>query len=200
MRLPFMSPAKRKVQIPKVNLYPEDPFFESIIGRIMRWLVGAGRHLIIFTELVVITSFFSRFYLDRRLTDLNNKVLQKRAVVESYGNFETTFRQAQQQVEDVDRVLAQQGKLEVFNILYTLTPPDVTYSTLSLGSGGVSLQGRAGSLRSVSQLVENLKSTPEFQRISVSQIEAGDRRDPSLRFSIRFIYTKALQEFQTSES
>lgn len=198
MRLPFTSAAKRKVQIPKINLYPEDSFFDSLPGRVMRWLVGAGRHLIIFTELVVITSFFSRFYLDRQLTDLNNEVLQKQAVVESYGSFENQFRQAQQQVADVERVLLQQGRLEVFTLLSKQMPPDVSLTSLSLGSGGVSLQGKAGSLRSLSQFIENLKATSDFQRISVSQVEMGDARDPTLGFSIRFIYTKALQEFEAT--
>lgn len=198
MRLPFASASQPEVKVPKVNLYPEDPFFDSVIGRVMRWLVGAGRHLIIFTELIVITSFFSRFYLDRQLTDLNTQIRQKQVVVESYGDFETQFLQAQQQVKDVNRVMNQQGKIQVFDLLYTITPPEVVYTNLSLGSGGVMLQGRANSLRSLTQLVENLKSTPEFQRISVNQVELGDSRDPTIRFSIRFIYTKTLQEFEVS--
>jgi hypothetical protein len=198
MRLPFVSAPQRKVKIPKVNLYPSDPFFDSVIGRAMKWLVGAGRHLIIFTELIVITSFFSRFYLDKQLTDLNVSLLQKQAVVESYGDLEERFRLVQNQVEDVDKVMSQQGKLEVFTILKKVTPPDVEYQSFSLGRGSVAIQGRVGSLRSLSQLVENLKATPEFQRISVSQIERGDSRDPSLQFSIRFIYTKALKEFKST--
>lgn len=199
MRLPFISAHERKVKIPKVNLYPDDPFFDSLAGRTMRWLVSTGRHLIIFTELVVIASFFSRFYLDRQLTDLNNQVMQKKAVVESYGTFEDEFRLAQRQVENVDRVLGQQGKLEVFEIFGTITPPGVTFNTFQMGNGSITLQGNAGSLKKITQLVENLKATPEFQRISVSQIEMGNSQDQEMSFSIRFIYTKALQEFKVTE-
>ncbi len=199
MRLPFSSAPQRKVKIPKVNLYPDDPFFDSVVGRAMKWLVGAGRHLIIFTELIVITSFFSRFYLDKQLTDLNVSLLQKQAVIESYGDLEERFRQVQNEMEDVEKVLDQQGKLEVFSLLTKVTPPDVEYKNFTLGKGSVSIQGKVGSLRSLSQLVENLKATPEFQRISVSQIERGDSRDPSLQFSIRFIYTKALKEFKSTK-
>jgi hypothetical protein len=195
MRLPFVAAPQRKVGTPKINLYPEDPFFDTLIGRVMRWLVGAGRHLIIFTELIVITSFFSRFYLDRQITDLNTSLQQKQSVAQSYGNLENEFRQAQQAVADVEQVLNQQGRTEVFRILSTVTPPDVKYSAVSLSQGGVSLQGTVGSLQSMSQFVENLKATPDFQRINVSQLEMGDSKSGTLQFQVRFVYTKALQEF-----
>ena len=59
-----------------INLLPQDPFYETPIGRVMAWASTVGRYLVIFTEVVVIFSFASRFKLDRDLTDLNATILQ----------------------------------------------------------------------------------------------------------------------------
>lgn len=195
--LPFLDDQSRsaKVELPWVNLFPDDPFFDSLVGRVMRWLVGAGRHLIIFTEIVVITSFASRFVLDRQLSDLNTSLLQKKSVIQSYGTLEDDFRQAQQQVKDVERVLDQQGQLQVISLLQQATPPDVNFSNLRIQEGSVSLEGQGGSVRSVSLLVENLKNTPQFQRINVGKIGQGEKSDPTITFSIRFLFTEGLKSF-----
>lgn len=197
MRLPFLSSAKKSaVELPKVNLYPDDPFFDSLPGRVMRWLVGAGRHLIIFTELVVIVSFGSRFVLDRQLTDLNEEIMQKQAVIRSYGNLEQKFRQAQQQVKDVESVLEQQGQLQIITALTKITPPAVKYASISIDEGSVSLSGETSSLGYIALLIENLKNNPDFQRISINQIKQGNTTDPEVQFTARFLYTPALNEFE----
>lgn len=198
MRLPGLALSRGKSQsfsTPKLNLYPEDPFFETAIGRIMRWAVGAGHHIIIFTELIVIVSFFSRFVLDRQLTDLNSSIGQKQSIIESYGDLEASFRMAQQQETDTQAILAQQGRLEVFDLLSQITPPDVKYSSISLSGGNLSLVGKAGSLQTLIVLVENSKQNSAFQRISVGRLESGDRSDPNLDFTMNLIYTKGLVEF-----
>jgi len=198
MRLPGLALSRGKGQsfsTPKLNLYPEDPFFETAIGRIMRWAVGAGRHIIIFTELIVIVSFFSRFVLDRQLTDLNASIGQKQSIIESYGDLEASFRMAQQQETDMQAILAQQGRLEVFDLLSQITPPDVKYSSISLSGGNLSLVGKAGSLQTLIVLVENSKRNSAFQRISVGRLESGDRSDPNLDFTMNLLYTKGLVEF-----
>lgn len=161
----------------------------------MRWAVGAGRHIIIFTELIVIVSFFSRFVLDRQLTDLNSSIQQKQSIIESYGDLESSFRMAQQQEKDIQAILGQQGRLEVFQLLSQITPPDVKYSSISLSGGNLSLVGKAGSLQTLIVLVENAKRNPAFQRISVGRLESGSRSDPNLAFTMNLLYTKGLVEF-----
>lgn len=198
MDLPFQNLFKdhSSAELPQVNLYPNDPFFDSLIGRVMRWLVGAGRHLIIFTELVVIVSFGSRFVLDRQLTDLNEQIMQKQAVAQSYGDLEQKFREAQQQVEDVQLVLEQQGQLKVMTALSKVTPPTVKYSSIDIDEGSVSLNGETSTINMIALLVENLKNNPDFQRITINQIKQSEGSDPVLEFSARFLYTPAINEFK----
>ncbi len=198
MRLPSFKKKVSSIRVPKVNLYPGDPFFDSTSGRVIKWLVGAGRHLIIFTEVIVITSFFSRFYLDVKITDLNKLISQKQSIIESYGTLEQDFREVQNQIDEIEQVLIQQNKFAVFDLLGRSTPPEVTYGSVAFNQGSVTLQGKVTSLESLAQLVENLRTNPNFQRVVVNQIESGSQRSPEMEFSIRLIYTKALQELSSS--
>ena len=68
-----------------INLVPKDPFFATIPGRVLKWALSAGRYIVIFTELVVIISFATRFTLDRQVTDLNDTITSKEAIINSYG-------------------------------------------------------------------------------------------------------------------
>jgi hypothetical protein len=65
------QPARKKLDI-NVNLLPQDPFFETVFGRFLKWALSIGRYIVIFTELIVILSFASRFTLDRMVTDLTH--------------------------------------------------------------------------------------------------------------------------------
>lgn len=172
------------VKVPEMNLYPDDPFYDSLFGRGLQWAVSAGRHIVIFTELVVIGSFFSRFILDRQLADLNRSIIQKQAIVESYGELETNVRALQAKTTEVEEILNQQGKYRLLDVLRQVTPNDVVYGQVNISEKTFSLQGTALSNRGLTLLVDGLKHHPQVQRVSINQIESGDPRDPTIRFGI----------------
>jgi hypothetical protein len=66
-----------KVPTLEVNLLPKDPFLSTSLGKLLQWSLTVGRYLVIFTELIVVSSFAARFSLDRQVTDLNASILQK---------------------------------------------------------------------------------------------------------------------------
>lgn len=186
--LSFGRGSKAAIRVPNLNLYPDDPFYDSLMGRGLQWAVSAGRHIVIFTELVVIGSFFSRFVLDRQLADLNRSIIQKQAIAESYGDLEANIRALQTKTSEVEEILAEQGKYGLLSVLRGVTPNDVIYSQVSISERQFSLQGSALSNRGLSLLVDGLKRHPQVQRVSINQIESGDPRDPTIRFGISAEY------------
>lgn len=188
------SNGKKRLAVPALNLYPEDPFYATIIGKILRWAVSVGRHIVIFTELVVIGSFFSRFVLDRQLTDLNTSIVQKQAIVESYGTLESDFRAVQRRTDDVALVLQTQGRWQVLDALTKVTPPDIKFSQITLSGDRLTLIGTAKSNNSLSFLIRALQAQPDFGAISISEIQSGDQRDPGVTFSLSITYVKGLSE------
>lgn len=186
--------SQKRVTVPSLNLYPEDPFYATVIGKVLRWAVSVGRHIVIFTEVVVIGSFFSRFVLDRQLTDLNSSIVQKQAIAESYGTLEQDFRSVQRRTADIAFVLETQGRWQVLDSLSKVTPPDVSYTQLNLAGDRLSLQGKAKSNQSLSLLIQALQQQPDFGQISISEIQSGDQRDPGVTFSFTIGYQKGLSE------
>lgn len=176
------------LKIPDVNLYPEDPFYTSLIGKSLRWAVAAGRHIVIFTELIVIGSFLSRFVLDRQLSDLNREILQKQSIVESYGTLESDVRLLQKRTKDINGILDQQGKYRALESLTKVTPPDVVFEQISLANDRFSLKGHTLSSNSLSILVEGLKNDPQMSTVSINDIESGDNRDPGIQFNLTVEY------------
>lgn len=193
----FRQPAKKPI-VPDVNLFPQDPFYDTVAGKVLRWAVSVGRHIVIFTEIIVIGSFFSRFVLDRQVTDLNTSILQKQAIAESYGTLDTDIREIQRRTQDISEILSQQGRYEVLNIITSITPPEVVYDQISLSGERLSVAGRSRSGNALSALVEGFRQRPEFQSITIGDISSGesDQAGQTL-FSMSMTYRQGLPAEQT---
>jgi len=201
LSIPFLSSKNTTgFQVPTLDLYPEDPFYQTPIGKILRWAVSAGRHIVIFTEVIVIVSFFSRFTLDRQLTDLNRTIVQKQSVVESYDTLEADVRAVQAQTEDIATILSHQGRFTVMETVQQITPQDVVYNQVSLRREKLNLSGTIRSNRSLELFVDRLKAVPEFESVSITNIQSGDARDPGITFAISVTYSEGLAEFLQEEN
>ncbi len=175
---------KKSAQI-KINLVPKDPFFDTIIGRILRWALSAGRYIVIFTELVVIVSFVSRFTLDRQVTDLNQSILQKEAIIDSYGPLEENFRAAQSKIAHYEQIEQEANITEVFSNLSEVIPEGVLLEDLVINQSSIVASGRSLSQASFNLLVNNLQLSPDFQNVSVDKIESTNQKDPGFEFQVQ---------------
>ncbi len=81
-----------------IELLPQENWEKGTFGRLLKWALTVGRYIVIITELIVILAFLSRFKFDRDLTDLNEKVKQQQAIVQSSAQFEQKFRFLQKQL------------------------------------------------------------------------------------------------------
>jgi len=157
----------------EINLLPQDPFFETALGRTLRWALTAGRYLIIFTELVVIISFATRFSLDRQVTDLNTAILQKVNVIESYGDLEDKMRLVQSKLTEYTAIENQTNIIDVFANLTQVTPADVLLEKLAINPTNVIIIGSASSQNDFNLLINNLQLSPDFNNVTVDKVEAS---------------------------
>ncbi len=178
------KPANRKLDI-TVNLVPQDPFFETTFGRFLKWALSIGRYIVIFTELIVILSFASRFTLDRMVTDLNSSINQKERVIASYADLETRFRFVQKQIEDYQQFKQEANLAEIFPILNENIPNQVVFETLLIKPDAISFTGSALSQEALNVLVNNLQLNPRFTEVSINKIESRGERAPGFNFDMR---------------
>jgi Tfp pilus assembly protein PilN len=168
----------------KVNLLPKDPFLSSPVGKLLQWALSVGRYLVVFTELVVIISFASRFTIDRQITDLNLALLQKETVIDSYGDLEDNVRDLQTKIENYRQVSQLDNVTDVFPVLTAVTPPDIILNDLQMRPGRVTLSGTSLSNVSLGILINNLQVSGRFTDISVERIGTAKDTNSGLGFKI----------------
>ena len=180
--LPF-SKSKRTTKI-DINLVPRDPFFDTILGKTLRWALSVGRYIVIFTELMVILSFVARFTLDRQLTNLNDSIHQKEVTIKSYGDLEEKVRLIQAKSDQYQQIEQQTNIIDIFPELTKVAPRDIQLDELTIKPTKISMSGKSLSQESLNLLITNFQLSTSFFNITVDRIEAGDTQDPGLNFLI----------------
>jgi len=116
----------------QISLLSDAPFDLTIQGRIVNWLTTWGRAILVLVELVVIGAFFSRFWLDRKNSDLSDSLRQKRAILESTLEFEGEFRNLQKRFSDASLALSKEEDLFYpLNTIANSLPSGVTLKSFS---------------------------------------------------------------------
>ena len=180
--LPFFD--KKQILKININLIPKDPFFETVIGKILRWALSAGRYIVIFTELLVILSFVARFTLDRQLTNLNESIHQKEVTIKSYGDLEENVRLIQAKTDQCEQIEQQTNISEIFPALTKITPRDILLEELTIKPTRLLMSGSSPTQNSLNILINNFQLSPNFFNISVDRIEAGESQKPGFNFLI----------------
>lgn len=168
-----------------INLLPKDPFFNTVLGKTLKWALSVGRYIVIFTELIVIVSFITRFSLDRQVTDLNQSIDQKKNIIESYGDLENRIRHYQALLEQHQQIEQQHNLVAIFPELSRITPLDVQLESLSINPNGVTLAGTTLSQNSLTLLITNMQLSSLFQSINVGKIEADQGSKSGFQFEIK---------------
>ena len=167
-----------------INLAPKDPFFETALGKLLKWALSVGRYIVIFTEIIVIISFVSRFTLDRQITDLNNAITQKQNVIGSFGDLENNIRTTQKVIEDYKQIEQSTEILNTFPALAEVTPPGVTLRQLNIRPTQVAISGTTFSQENLNTLINNLTLSQYFSEVEVNRIESDPQEESNFSFSI----------------
>lgn len=187
---------KPPVQI-KINLLPKDSFLESVVGRSLKWALSAGRYIVIFTELVVIISFITRFSLDRQLTDINSDIAQKELVIQSYGELEANFRVAQDKIAKIKNLDQESNITEAFPYISEITPEGIRLSKLLITPNRISAEGSTFSQTAFNMFVSNLELSPHFLNVSIDKVESQEDDEAGFVFSLR-ADTKVVQQVEAA--
>ena len=169
-----------------IELLPQEDWEKGSLGKVLKWALTVGRYIVIVTELIVILAFLSRFKFDRDLTDLNEEIKQKQAVVQSSAQFEEKFRFLQKQlltIETLEKKRLQTNK--VSTELASLTPIDVYLSDLNIAEKEVSLTATALSEGGLATFLNSLKKSTFFEKITLAQVSSGSQETIGINFQLK---------------
>lgn len=174
-------PAQKYVAL---NLQSKDAFSESFLGKILMWALSIGRYIVVFTELIVILSFLSRFKLDRDLTDLNARINQQLLVIESYGDLEVQFRDLQSKLSFMRTKLEDADVEKSLDIVIRSMPPDVRLKNVTSNKDRLSLSAVSLSSRGFYQFVTGLKREQSFADLKLSNVSSDDELETGIEFDL----------------
>lgn len=166
-----------------INLLNPDPFKTSVVGKVMLWALSIGRYIVVFTELIVILSFVSRFKLDRDLTDLNTEIVRQKAIVESYGDLELVVRDLQKQLAFINDELRSPQPESYLDLVVPLMPIDVKLNQMQMSGDTVRIEATALSQTGFKQFIRGLERTPQVKGIELSQI-ASENASNTINFEL----------------
>lgn len=158
-------------QIIRINLLPEGAGRDRYGGKFLQWALTYGRYIIIFTELIVLLAFFSRFKFDQELSDLREIIKHKQAVIASVSEFEKEVRRLQDRlakINDLDKnhSLYPKAIQDIDGVL----PEDVILKSLSFQGNTVMLSAIGYSSSGIQTFLTNLQSSKFFDKIQIGSI------------------------------
>ncbi len=171
-------PAKKEI-----SLLPNEENADSLSARIIRWLSTIGRYVIVFTELIVVGAFISRFWLDRINSDLSEAVRQQKAILESTSSFENEYSQLQKRLTLIKTYYENQPQYQdKIQTLTESTPLDITFTGLSVGlneEGDVNAEVSLSTYQesSIVNFITNLIVNPNISSVDIQTIEKKAREN-----------------------
>jgi Tfp pilus assembly protein PilN len=183
----------------EVSLLPESENPNSFGARSIKWLTNSGRVIIIVTELLVVAAFISRFWLDRKNSDLSEIIRQQQAILATTKDFEQQYSALQQKLTTIKNLYSNEPDYgQKLNSLIQSTPQDIIYNDLIVSRDkdtkkiSASVILTAYNESSIVDFITNLTLNPDIEVVNLNQIEKKSRENKySISISLVFKNTAA---------
>lgn len=167
----------------EINLLPREEFEQKVFGRFLVWVLLVGRWIVVFTELIVIVAFLSRFKLDRDLTNLYESIREKQGIVTASASFEKDFRSFQSRLLTADKLIKNQmGTTRLISAVAGATPAEVAINNLTVEKGEIRIKGFALSEVGLKSFLAGLAQS--FTQISVDSVSKNLGEEAGIKFSL----------------
>jgi len=154
----------------------------SLSEKVIYWVSNVLRYIMVFTELIIIIAFLSRFKLDQEHTDLSESLRNKRYILETTSNFEKEYGQLQQKLKLIKTLYdSQPDYYAKLSSIIQNTPADIVYNTLSVNNKdnkiSFNLSVYAYQEEAVIDFINQLSLNPQIKSINISSIEKKAREN-----------------------
>jgi Tfp pilus assembly protein PilN len=168
-----------------INLLPQEEFASSAMGRALAWALSTFRIIVIITEVVVMGAFLSRFWLDARVSDLNDEIAQNRAVIEASAEFEEDFKSAQQRLGIFSALASDEDTASsTLDAIISYIPDNIILTSYGFLQDRATVKGVTSSERAIAQFIANLDSDERFGEITITQLGASEDQASQLLFTL----------------
>ena len=139
---------------------------------IIKWALSFGRLLIIIVEIVAFTAFISRFWLDRELVDLNDKIQGEQAIIDSLSERENEFRNLHERLATVKTIDTKGNTgLIILNDITEFTPPEITYNSFILEKDDLTIEVNITKIPPFTKYFETLQEYKQINSVAITGID-----------------------------
>jgi len=178
-----------------ISLLPVEENANSFLSKLLKWVSTVGRVVVIFTELIVICAFISRFWLDRKNSDLSEVIRQRKAILESTKDFETEYSLLQQRLSLIKTNYASTPEYD--NNLKSLVdsaPDDILFDQITIktneqNQNTASFTALAFKEDSIVNFITNIALNPDIDTTNVLNIEKKTKEN-KYTITINTIFAK----------
>lgn len=173
----------------ELSLLPDESNNNSFVARAIRYLTTVGRYIIVFTELIVISAFISRFWLDRQNSDLSESLRQQKAILESTADFEKEYTLLQSKLKLIDAHYKNQPNyIDNIKAVVSSIPTDVFFQQFSIDTDMAQVSLYSYKEDSLVNTIVNMSLNPSINTIDIRRIEKKSKDakyyvDLSLKFN-----------------
>lgn len=144
----------------------------SLVDQFLKWALSFGRLLIIIVEVVAFSAFMYRFVLDRQIIDLNDEIKTKQSIIESSKIQETTYRNLHERLATIRKINTTGNTTpQILKGIVDNTPTDITYDSVSIGDGKLSMQLSVTSFSTMTEFMKSLKENPQIESATITGID-----------------------------
>ena len=175
----------------QIELLPQENWEKTSFGKFIKWVLTVGRYIVVFTELVVIIAFISRFKLDHDLSGLHEEIEEKQTIISSSQDFEHEFRLLQTKLGHINQVEKSQAtNRHLLSRLIPLMPIDVVFSSFTVNKNNLSINGASLSEYGLASFVDNLKGSLYFSDLILSNVSTDKNKTTGIQFGLNAQYSE----------
>lgn len=173
-----------KPNLESLNFVEPQYHTENLLDQIFQWVLQSGRKIIIFTEIIVLGVFISRFALDRKIHDLRENVESKKTIIESTKNIEIEHRRIQAKLINLEQIVKAQSDFRTWlDEFTTKIPQNLSLKTLTVKTYGASLSASASDASSFATFINLLITDPKVKTIVLTSSQF-DKDTKEYKFSL----------------
>jgi len=175
-----------------INLIPQDEFELSDLGRTLKWMLSTFKTLVILTELIVMSAFLSRFWIDAKNSDLNEVLTTKKSQVLAYADTEKEFRLYQKKVLTIKNLYSDKKNTELISEVTRLIPNDITLLSVQEINNEIQIKAVSFSDRAIAQFLVNLTNLKSITDVNLTQVSSSVDNVAATTFTISATKGKGL--------
>ncbi len=172
-----------------INLFPSKRSFLSVLTN---FLIYYLRYALIITLFVIVVIFFLRMQLDQKLINEQQKLSQKKAIIQATEGIRNDLEKIQKKVKDVSVMLKKQDKLvEVMNYVASVIPSGLEVKTFEITDELVIINASIKDFRKIQSFQKRLQKDAKFGTIDLGEISSDN--EGNYTFTLKLVNWKTKQ-------